>query len=102
MEISTFRGYYLNFVEISTFRGYNPHFVDIYLLRGYYPHFAEISMFRIYYPHFVGIIYIDQIMSYLALKVCLIFHIYSISEIDWYNCRTGFYMPCSEVFLFLT
>ena len=110
MEISTFHGYYLHFVEISTFRGYYPHFVDIYVLRGYYPHFLEISMFRRYYPHFVeistscgyyphfvDIIYIDHITSYLARNVCPIFHIYSFSESDW--CIT--YFPvCNLIVLF--
>ena len=96
MEISTFRGYYLHFVEISTFCGYYPHFVGIYVLRGYYPHFVEKSMSRRsythfveistscgYYPHFVDIIYIYHITSYLARNAPPIFHIYSFSESDW-------------------
>ena len=109
MEISTFRGYYLNFVEISTFCRYYPHFMDIYVLRGYYPHFVEISMIRNYYPHlveistslgyyphFVDIIYIDHIKSYLAHNVSPIFHIYSFSESDW--CTTSF--PVCNLIIF--
>ena len=96
MEISTFCGYYLHFVEISRFHGYYPHFVDIYVLHGYYPHFVEVSMFRRYYPHFVKIstsreyylhfvdmIYIDHITSYLARNIRPLSYIYSFSESDW-------------------
>ena len=110
MEISTFCGHYLHFVEISKFRGYYQHFVDIYVLRGYYPHFVEISMLRRYYPHFVEIstsrgyylhfvyiIYIDHIIIYLARNVRPISHIYSFSESDW--CITSFTVFNLTVFI---
>ena len=95
MEISTFHGYFLHFVEICVLRGYYPYFVEISMFcryypyfmetstsRGYYPHFVDVSSFNGYYPHFVDIIYIDHITSYLACNVRPIFQIYSFSEIE--------------------
>ena len=86
MEISTFHGYYLHFVDVYVLGVNYPYFVEISMFRRYYLHFVEISTSREYYPHFVDIIYIDHITSYLARNVCPIFHIYSFSESDC--CRT--------------
>ena len=83
MEISTFRGYYLHFVDRYVLRGYYSHFVEISMFRSYYPHFMEISTPCGYYPHFVHMIYVDNITRYLARNVHPIFCMESFSESDW-------------------
>ena len=98
------------------------HFVQIYTLCRYYSHFVDISAFRGYYPHLldiicidhitinlafnvhhillsfvlvVDIIFIDHIMSYLARNIGPIFHIYLLSERDWY---ITFFPVCNLIF----
>ena len=59
---------------MSSFCGYYPNFVEISTLRGYYPHFVNISIFLGYYTHFVDTIRIFYIASYIYCHVGHVIH----------------------------
>ena len=76
MEIYTFGGYYLHFVDIIRI-GHIMSYIYRNVCHGLHS-FVLV----------VDIIYIGHITSYLSRNVRPIFHIYSFSESDW--CITSF------------